>query len=526
MNIIYRDNIFFLICCCLPFLFVPKILQLNFLGGPIGSQLIIWPTLVAYIYMLFIAKKGYKIFVDLNKFLFFLAIYIGVNLVSLFYGLYVYPYWNIIVNGPANQIEKLSIVLNFLHMNSIMIKQEVLLNIWIICRFFKAIIFECLYTFGFSYLIYCWFKRDPKRAICILQRSIYIITYIIGIYSFFELNYFLGNKWAEHVLITVNPILHAIKENYGWWPPLLWDSMRIRSIFPEPSQFGMYATFVIPFFCLSIFIKTKVKRNLFFLFVIAFLLFLSLSKTSNILFGIEMILICILVIINKNKEIFKRFLLVIVTVGIAAGASMGYLASYESQVVRSTSSVKQEEVGESSIAHEYIKDNVVGIADPNSGSNSARLAIIKSDLRIFSDNILLGVGNGLKSAYTADYLTDREKKNGEVAAWGELQKENGVLKSGYPSVCEFSKRLAENGVIGFSLYIFPLLVLCKKFLKKRSLLLRNKNELNTIACTFISLVISFGAGGSGILTTIHTYWLLLGLSFAFINNDTYRKDLE
>lgn len=524
MNTVYRDNIFFLICCCLPFLFVPKILQLNFLGGPIGSQLIIWPTLIAYIYMLFIVKKGDKIFADLNKFLLFLIIYTGINLVSLFYGLYVYPYWDIIINGPANQIEKLSIVLSFLHTNSIMIRQEVLLNIWIICRFFKAIIFECLYTFGFSYLIYCWFKKDATRAICILQHSIYIITCIIGIYSFFELNYFWGNKWAENILTTVNPMLHAIKENYGWWPPLLWDSMRIRSIFPEPSQFGMYATFVIPFFCLSIFDKIKINKNLFFLSLTVFLLLLSLSKTSNILFCIEMILICILAIINK--EIFKKFLLIIVAVIIAIGASMGCLFSYESQVVSATSRVKQEQNRESNIAHEYVKDNVAGVADPNSGSNSARFAIIKSDLRIFSDNILLGVGSGLKSAYTADYLTDQEKNNGEIAAWGKLQKENGVLKSGYPSVCEFSKRLAENGIIGFSLYIFPLLILFKKILNKRHLLLKNKIKLNTLACTLISLIISFGAGGSGILTTIHTYWLLLGISFALVNSNDYERKIE
>ena len=45
----------------------------------------------------------------------FLAAYVAVLFISLIHGLYIYPYYDLIFNGPANQIEKLPIVLAFLH---------------------------------------------------------------------------------------------------------------------------------------------------------------------------------------------------------------------------------------------------------------------------------------------------------------------------------------------------------------------------------------------------------------------------
>lgn len=69
---ITRDRIFFLLCFCLPFLFVPEALQLHFIGGPIGTQLVIWPTLLMYLYTLWIYLKGEKIFSGANYVLLFL----------------------------------------------------------------------------------------------------------------------------------------------------------------------------------------------------------------------------------------------------------------------------------------------------------------------------------------------------------------------------------------------------------------------------------------------------------------------
>ena len=52
MSIHCRNRLFLFICICLPFLFIPKVLQLNFIGGPIGSEMIVYPIIMSYVYTL------------------------------------------------------------------------------------------------------------------------------------------------------------------------------------------------------------------------------------------------------------------------------------------------------------------------------------------------------------------------------------------------------------------------------------------------------------------------------------------
>lgn len=127
----------------------------------------------------------------------------------------------------------------------------------------------------------------------------------------------------------------------------------------------------------------------------------------------------------------------------------------------------------------------------------------------------MGVGNGLKNAYTTDYLNDNERKNFELANCLKLQKKYGILKSGFPSPNEFSKRLAENGIVGLVLYLFPLLFLLKMYWKKKNILVTS----NSAIILFIVLMGSLMAGMSGLLTTVHTYWLVLGLVYAYLDEN-------
>lgn len=256
MNSVVRDRLFFIICLCLPFLFVPKLLHTVF-GGPIGAELVVYPIIIALIYTALNSKNNFEILAHRKKFCWFIVVYFSVLFVSLVHGLFIYPYYDLVFNGPVEQFEKLARLRNFLDGYNISYNKEVLLVVWIVIRFLKGIIMEVFYTFGFSYIIYCWYRSCPEKAIKILLRSIYIVSGIIVVYSAFELCYFWGFDWAKNILVRVNPILHAIKVNFDWWPPLLWNEMRIRSIFPEPSQFGMYAAFIIPFFWLGIFSDKK-----------------------------------------------------------------------------------------------------------------------------------------------------------------------------------------------------------------------------------------------------------------------------
>lgn len=50
---------------------------------------------------------------------------------------------------------------------------------------------------------------------------------------------------CRDILRTVNPCIHSIENDGTWWPPLLWGG-QLRSVFAEPSYFGIYAAFAMP----------------------------------------------------------------------------------------------------------------------------------------------------------------------------------------------------------------------------------------------------------------------------------------
>lgn len=299
------------------------------------------------------------------------------------------------------------------------------------------------------------------------------------------------------------------------------------------------------------------------IFIISFFVFLTQAKTAVLLFLGEMFLLNIYVLYKRN--IWKKYLQILTIVIISFVLSLWCVNNYNNKPLdvlfqnkfikttdvkdtRTEKNIKKEQnikiptqknadnikkevtkvdINENvknknitkdnnTIMEKYIDQNITGVVDSNSGSNNARFAIMKSDIRIWQDHILLGVGNGLKSAYTEEYLNDDEKKNGEIKLWGNLQSKYGVLKSGYPSINEFSKRLAENGILGFVCYIFPLLFLIYKFYKNRKNYNLDFEENNDVICMLIALIGCFVTGMSGMLTTIQTYWLLLGIAYAYL----------
>ena len=112
MNSKYKDKIFFIVCITLIFNFIPESIQMNFLGGPVGSKLVFYPLLIGMLYTLCCSWK-YKNSPNIGLFTKYIFLYIGVNLVSLLLGLYIYPYWDLVLNGPVEQIEKLPKILAF-----------------------------------------------------------------------------------------------------------------------------------------------------------------------------------------------------------------------------------------------------------------------------------------------------------------------------------------------------------------------------------------------------------------------------
>ena len=121
-NIIFEILVFTLI-----FTYIPKCLQLNFLAGELAPKLTIYSFIFSIAFTVLYRKKFSLSRDEKDTLVRFFAIYVSVLLVSLVAGLVNYPYYNDIMQGPVNQIEKLPKVYAFLidHGISVNVNQKV-----------------------------------------------------------------------------------------------------------------------------------------------------------------------------------------------------------------------------------------------------------------------------------------------------------------------------------------------------------------------------------------------------------------
>lgn len=85
----------------LPFLAIPKIIQVGVIGDILHSKLVFYPIFIGLIYTLYCQYKYKNVLVNYNKFLKFIIIYFSVMLISLIIGLYNYPYYDLVLNRPV-----------------------------------------------------------------------------------------------------------------------------------------------------------------------------------------------------------------------------------------------------------------------------------------------------------------------------------------------------------------------------------------------------------------------------------------
>ena len=171
-------------------------------------------------------------------------------------------------------------------------------------------------------------------------------------------------------------------------------------------------------------------------------------------------------------------------------------------------------------ATEIIDNNIISLASSDKRSNGARYALIKSNLRIAVENPLLGVGKGLAAAYIVDHYTDSEKKNGEVSKWIKYQEERGVFASGYSmggALNEYVTRLAQCGIVGLSIFLFPFVwVILKLFhLYKKS---ENGTQIDVLLVLF-TLISCLVAGCNLSINEFYSIWILLGIAFAIVYSE-------
>lgn len=196
MNKKIKNTLFVCISIFLIFNNIPKVIQMNFLGGSVVNKLVFYPLFIGFIYTIYCQYKYKNILVNFDKFIKFIAVYLALTFISLIVGLYNYPYYDLVINGPITQIEKLPKLMAILDSFGINIDQKVLIAFWMIARVVKGLLFEIIYTFCGAYMIYCWYHDNWKTAFNIMLKAVLVSLVFVFSYSVIEIYYLAGNQYA------------------------------------------------------------------------------------------------------------------------------------------------------------------------------------------------------------------------------------------------------------------------------------------------------------------------------------------
>ena len=504
----FKDAIFFLIVFSLIFNNIPKSVQMMFLGGCVGDKLVFYPLVVGMFYSVYIQIKHKSLFTNKKIIIRFILLYISMVVGSLVLGLVNYPFYEVLTNGPINQIDKLTNVLNVLEECNIKVVEKYIMIAWMILRNLKGLFLEILFTFGGAYMIYCWYADDYKRGIKILCLGVFSSVVVIVFYSVIEIFYLAGNKTAKDILQYITPFFHFIGQDGYWWPPLLWKG-QLRSLFAEPSYFGTYCAFAVPFLYLLIFNSSSFKRYFYFIFTIVLLFFLVLTKArTGIVLHMGQLLILISLLIYLNKEKSKKIVSIVLVSSLFAFC-MGnlFISTFMNQ-----NNVNSQQLHKT--INQYVDNNIASLGRSKARSNHARYSIMLADFKIGLDYPVFGVGNNLRNAYIPQYLSEEAKNNEEIKMWLSFREKFGILKYGFPRLGEYTVRFAETGIIGLILFLSPVLYLLFSLIRG----IKKYNE-NLSLIFYITALVGIMANGLGnSLLSSYYYWVLLGLGYTMIDS--------
>lgn len=484
---------------------IPKILQLNTISSGLANKLSWYPLSILLLLKLIEFYKGKtKLGIQEKNQIKFIGLLLCVFLICNIQGLLIYPYYAELLSGPLSQIEKLPHLLQFLQQHNITLSVQSIFMNWIGVRAIKGTILNILYTFGFSFVLYLIIKKEYTAYVKLLDKCITVAIYFILAYSCIELFYLAGSPVAKSILVTINPFLHPIAVDHGWWPPLLWKD-QLRSVFSEPSRMGNYAAFALPF----LWIKTlKLKKILSLksalLLFYTFLIFMTKARTPVAMYWGLLGLFVVTVVEFTRKKYLRQIAGILAVSALSLLLSIGFIKLFM---------VQHQEV----TVESYLSDNVGSLTKGNARSNGARYALIRSNFKTGIEHPVLGVGNLLTSSYTVHNFNEYDLQNREVQLWVRSFKDKGVLRYGLDAMNEYVSKFAQYGIIGLLVFLFPLFFILIQLFRKLKHIDRDE-QLDTLAVT-LSLIGSAVAGCNGSLTLLYTYWVILAYAYANVYQD-------
>jgi hypothetical protein len=484
---------------CMPLGFFP--LKFPLVGNSVPSVCL----LVGYIGYLIEKIISPKLYTRREKFaIIFLGVLVAWNFFSEIIGINTYQFYQFL---DINQDEKLTAL--YWNLNQfIVIDSLFLTKLWLTFLSFRGAILNCL----FGYFIVLWtihlYEENSQQAFEDITRAIHILCIILSIYSVFEVGYLLGNYFCKDFLTHVNPLFMKIAYLNDWWPPLLWTNLQVRSMFAEPSFFGMFLAMALPMLMNDFYKKYNIRYVqavycMLYVFMVM-LLVMSKARTAAMLFLGEMLLFWIwqLFINKKDWGNFSR------CVGCTILAvAFGLLCTFHFQAI----DIKVDQSNNTSV-QSYVSQNITSVVG-NQRSNSARKANTISMLKVGFQNPAFGVGTDLAHEYIAKNLTAEDLNNPEVKKWTSDMNEKGPLKSGYPILNQVAWSFATQGIIGAILFLLPIGFILYKIFLVRNELLDSKLVFSLIA--FLGLTMAFFSNAAQI-----EYFILCGLMICLVQDET------
>lgn len=163
------------------------------------------------------------------------------------------------------------------------------------------------------------------------------------------------------------------------------------------------------------------------------------------------------------------------------------------------------------------ENKMTALTSQTEGSNQQRYGIMYVETLIGRDHPIFGVGGQeLKQAYYLSYIPDWLLKNKEVQLWVAYQETEGILKSGFPIIGEYTHQFASYGLPGFILFLLPsfygMFLLFKKKAYWPKADSREYLQIAILGISYFGLMVAFIGGNS---TQLYIYWLLLGVLIGY-----------
>ncbi len=514
--------------------------------GTVLSKIFILAGMLLYVIKLVNGKQKLNSFERFS--FFYLLVFFLWQCLCTVIGIQEFDYYALV---SLEQMDKLRYFTQTLQSSGLPVTDVMAIKIWLCLRFLKDCLLYVIFSYGVSLWVFQMYKEekthpDATRTAVFshLVLAVTVLCLTMTAYSIIEIGYLSGNLNCARILAKINPLLYEVEKLHGWWPPLLWKD-QLRSLFAEPSFFGLASTMIAPFFIYKILNPPKrcfVKgfyNCIFILFVV--MLFLTRARTALVLFIGQLFLFVFYVLLFKHRY-FKKVLQVLLVVLFSFALSLHIMSGfkvvnldsdtarssnvtanasdYVSDNVASVVGNKRSNTARSSNvtanASDYVSDNVASVVG-NKRSNTARFASVRATFLTGFQHPVFGVGMGLSTAYVNANFTRDDLNNNEVRNWSRYVEKEGVLKSPIPVLNQFSIIIANFGVMGLLFYLFPMFYIFFGIIKEIS-----KGLAVEMACLIIAYIATVAAMLSNV--AFLTYYIMTGVLLACMRMNNGRDE--